>query len=192
LARFKGFETLAAQNPAARESHLALAEAALDAQLWGEARRHLDEALTAAAPPMSKPPRLGEPPGTTFDGEGLAGPTPRVCLMMARLEEAEHGAGESMREWLDRAVTAMPDPHYVCASCGGESLQWRSVCPHCGAFDRLAWRTPAWSGPVAALPVAAGVSASELRRLPAENDTPRLDRAGAGGANQLGDGAISR
>ena len=29
----------------------------------------------------------------------------------------------------------MPDPRYVCASCGGESLEWRSLCPHCGSFD---------------------------------------------------------
>src|SRR5207247_8282679 len=40
LARVKSFERLAAQNPIARESHVALAEVALNAQLWGEARRH--------------------------------------------------------------------------------------------------------------------------------------------------------
>ena len=174
LARFKSFGVLVAQQPAARESHLALAEAALDAQLWGEARRHLEEALTAPAPPMAKPPRpapLSQQRVAAFDGAGLAGPTPRLCLMMARLEEAEHGAGEGMREWLDRAVTAMPDPRYVCASCGGESLQWRSLCPHCGAFDRMAWRTPVWSAPVATLPTTAETSASEMRQLPVENAT---------------------
>jgi HemY protein len=118
LARFKSFERLAAQNPTTRESHVAVAEAALDAQLWGEARRHLEEAMEGA-------------------------PTTRLCLLMARLEEAEHGEPGAAREWLDRAVTAPPDPRYLCASCGGESLEWRSLCPHCGAFDELSWRAPA-------------------------------------------------
>jgi HemY protein len=168
LARVKCFERLVAQKPAARESHLALAEAALEAQLWGEARRHLEQALAAAPPPIAQPPTpLQFSPHPAADG--LAGPTPRVCLMMARLEEAEHGSGGNMREWLDRAVTAMPDPRYVCASCGGESLEWRSLCPHCGNFDRLAWRTPAWTGPVGTLPVVAQVSTSDLRGLPVEN-----------------------
>ena len=118
LARFKSFEQLAAQNPTARESHVMVAEAALDAQLWGEARRHLEEALEGAS-------------------------TTRLCLLMARLEEAEHGEPGAGREWLDRAVAAPADPRYLCASCGGESLEWYSLCPHCGAFDVLSWRTPA-------------------------------------------------
>ncbi|MFZ3237430.1 MAG: hypothetical protein WA184_18950, partial [Stellaceae bacterium] len=54
--------------------------------------------------------------------------------------------------WRDRAVHALPDPRYVCADCGGESAEWRSLCPHCGAFDTLAWRTPARTGFSAALP----------------------------------------
>ena len=118
LACVKSFERLAAQNPTARESHVAVAEAALDAQLWGEARRHLEEAMEGA-------------------------PTTRLCLLMARLEEAEHRESGAARDWLDRAVTAPPDPRYLCASCGGESLEWRTLCPHCWDFDALFWRTPA-------------------------------------------------
>lgn len=170
LVRFKCFEKLAAQNPAGRESSLTLAEAALDAQLWGEARHHLEEALTApAAPPIT---RLTDPlrrsPSAVGNGQGPAGPTPRLCLMMARLEEAEHGSGGGMRQWLDRAVTAMPDPRYICADCGGESLEWHSLCPHCGAFDRLAWRTPAWSARPDTLPNAAPIPISQPREIPVE------------------------
>ena len=120
LARMKSFEHLTAQNPAARESHLTLAEAALEAQLWGEARRHLEQAMNAEAPPSPSKPRgpldPAPVPMATEHDQHLVGPTPRLCLMMARLEEAEHGSGGAMREWLDRAVTAMPDPRYICAS----------------------------------------------------------------------------
>jgi HemY protein len=97
----------------------------------------------------------------------LTGPTPRLCLMMARLEEAEHGIGPVSREWLDRAVTAMPDPRYVCAACGGESLEWRSFCPHCGSFDALAWRTPAWAIAGSTLPLPTKPPSTEERALPA-------------------------
>jgi len=130
LARIKSFERLAGQNPAARESHLALAEATLDARLWGEARRHLNDALASGA-------------------------TPRLCRLMAQLEEAEHGELGPVREWLDRAVAAPPDPRYVCASCSKESLDWRSLCSHCGAFDTLSWRTPARTAPDGNLPAPA-------------------------------------
>ena len=130
LARVKTFERLAAQNPAARESHLTLAEAALDARLWGEARRHLNDAQAT-------------------------GTTPRLCRLMARLEEAEHGELGPVREWLDRGVGARPDPRYVCATCNKESLDWRSLCPRCGAFDTLSWRNPLWAAPDGDFPIAA-------------------------------------
>ena len=147
LARVRAFEQLAAQNPTARESHLALAEAAVDARLWGEARRHLNDALAT-------------------------GETPRLCRLMVRLEEAEQGELGPVREWLDRAVGAVPDPRYVCTSCSRETADWRSLCPHCGAFDTLSWRTPVRAVPGGALPPptepeAAPELASPLPDLPA-------------------------
>ena len=65
LARYQSMERLAAQNSAAHETHLALAEAALTAELWGEARRHLEQApamppgATAAALPDDGTARRG-------------------------------------------------------------------------------------------------------------------------------------
>jgi HemY protein len=170
LERLKSFERLAVQNPDARETHLAVAEAALDAQLWGEARRYLEQALCAPSPPFIARLPNPAPFRATPDPDenaSLTGPTPRLCLMMARLEEAEHGGGSGSREWLDRAVTAMPDPRYVCATCGGESLEWRSLCPHCGSFDTLAWRTPAWAAAGSTLSISAKPQNNEQPALPA-------------------------
>jgi HemY protein len=115
------FEKLAALNPDAAESSIAVAEAALAAQLWGEARRHLARAIAA---------QPGEP-------------TRRLCLLMARVEDSEHPQAGAAREWLDRALAAPPDPTWVCARCGGESVEWDALCPHCQGFDSLVWRLPA-------------------------------------------------
>ena len=158
LARVKRFERLTAQNPNVRETYLTLAEAALAAQLWGETRRYLEQALTAPAPPIIARPGNSSSPSAAPNGNshwaGPTGATPRLCVLMARLEEEENASTGGMREWLDRAVTAMPDPRYVCLSCGGESLEWRSLCPHCASFDSLAWRTPASAASGMTLPIA--------------------------------------
>jgi HemY protein len=172
LDRFRNFERLAAQNPDARETHLAVAEAALDAQLWGETRRRLDRALTAPAPPFTARPSYSASAHSTSRADedtALTGPTPRLCLMMARLIEAEQGDGADAREWLDRAVTAMPDPRYVCTTCGGESLEWMSLCPHCGSFDALNWRTPAWTAAAGNLQLSAEPVANQKQEAPAEH-----------------------
>jgi HemY protein len=139
------FERLAAHNPDALESHVAVAEAALAAQLWGEARRHLGLAIAGAAP---------------------AAPSRRLCLLMARLEEAEHPQTAAARDWLDRALAAPPDAAYVCASCGGESPDWRALCGHCDGFDTQAWGTPP-TVPPTVLPLAAErLEAAPLLAIP--------------------------
>ena len=88
LARVARYRRLAAQNPSARETHLALAEAALVAELWGEARRHLERALAADPPPFAALPvnsGAGPLPSPMIDGQGdsLSRTTPRMCLISA-------------------------------------------------------------------------------------------------------------
>ncbi|HEY6335978.1 MAG TPA: heme biosynthesis HemY N-terminal domain-containing protein [Alphaproteobacteria bacterium] len=121
LERLMRVQRLVARRPADPESHLALAEAALEARLWGEARRAL-EALAASA-----------------DG----GPTARACRLWAALEEAEHGDGAASHAWLARATTAAPDPAWTCDRCGAAYAAWMPLCARCGAYDKLLWRSPA-------------------------------------------------
>jgi len=121
LAQAAALQRLGAQNPDALESHLAIAEAALNARLWGEARRHLGLAA-AAAPP--------------------AGPSRRLCLMMARLEDGEPGEPKAARQWLERAAAAPPDQCYVCSHCNAADAEWQPLCQVCGSFDTFTWRVP--------------------------------------------------
>ncbi len=134
LLRLKRMERLAAAQPDHLESQIALAAAALEARLWGEARRY----LTAA---------------------GATGATvaPRICRLMAELEEAEHDDHAAARTWLARAASGgVQDPAWLCEACGAESAPWSAQCPNCRGFATLAWSGPArTAAPHRALVVAA-------------------------------------
>jgi HemY protein len=114
---------LAGQNPGDIESHLALAQASLDANLWGEARRHLETA-------------------------GGTNPSVRVCRMMAEVEERAHSDQAKVHEWLARATDAPADRAWRCGACGAHHESWRPVCESCGAFGTLHWRAPGTFGQV--------------------------------------------
>ena len=117
LQRVKRYQRLLSFRPDHPEGHLALAEAALAAGLWGEARAHLGQAAERSL-------------------------TPRVCRMLADLEEAEHANHAESRKWLEQAATAAPDPAWVCDSCGAVAAAWSARCGACGAFDAIEWRPP--------------------------------------------------
>ena len=133
LARIKRFERLHGLKPDHVEGRVALAEAALKAKLWGEARRHLTEA-----------------------GVDRADAPPRLHRLMATLEDAERADSGRARQWLERAAQApSPDPAYACNICGYETATWTPLCPRCRSFDQLVWRLRPGRGdatPTAALP----------------------------------------
>ena len=115
--RLQRVEKLAAENSAHPESHVLLAGQALDAKQWGTARRHLERAARER-------------------------PTAGVYRLLARLEEAETGDGEAVRQRLQQASEAPPDPGWLCTRCATASPAWSIVCDRCGAFDSIEWHTP--------------------------------------------------
>jgi HemY protein len=117
VKRVQALTRLTAANPDELESRIALARECLEANLWGEARRH----LTAA---------------------GGKRPVVRVCRLMADLEEAEFADGEKVRHWLARAADAPGDRQWRCTACGAVNERWQAVCDSCGAFGTLQWRVP--------------------------------------------------
>ena len=117
LSRVKRFQRLLSFRPDHADGHVALAQAALEAALWGEARAHLAQAAE----------------------KGL---TPRVCRLFAELEEAEHGDDRAARRWLEKAAMADGDAAWICDACGAASGSWSALCGNCGAFDTLQWLPP--------------------------------------------------
>ncbi|MBM3534608.1 MAG: heme biosynthesis protein HemY [Alphaproteobacteria bacterium] len=116
LDRLRWLQRLTQTHADNRESRLALAEASLDAQLWGEARRLLQDLASQ--------------------------PTPRVVRLMARVEREERNDIEAARAWLERQPSAEPDPLWVCSACGAQSTGWAARCGNCSAFDSLDWKPP--------------------------------------------------
>lgn len=121
LERVKRFQRLCSFRPDHPESHYALAEVSLAADLWGEARRHLEAA-------------------------GGDHPTARHCRLMADLEDKETGNLEVTRHWLDRAVAAPPGEAWYCRECGSVAGAWAPCCSSCGSFDSLKWSLPPGTG----------------------------------------------
>ena len=122
LKKMAAAQKLLALNPTAPDAHIAVAMAALEAQLWGEARTHLQAAIDAA-------PDVG-------------GQMRTALTLMARLEEQDRGDNDAAREWLARAAAAGADPAWVCGDCGHVDAHWAPHCPKCNTFDSLAWATP--------------------------------------------------
>ena len=114
---FKQTERLTRGSENTVESRLALAEAALEADLWGEARRSLTLSVN--------------------DGSATQG----VYRMLARLERREHSDERAAASWLTKASEAAPDPTWLCRACGGAHHSWHPVCASCGSFDTLEWQS---------------------------------------------------
>jgi HemY protein len=115
LQRVKWMQELAQTNPTSPDAHLALAEASLDAQLWGQARSHGQEALTQR-------------------------PSRAAYQLMARVEREERKDEAAAAAWLAKAAAdSTPEPSWACAACGHHAADFTVTCPSCGAAGRLEW-----------------------------------------------------
>ncbi len=128
LAAVKVVEKLIKANADHSESRLAAAGVAVDAELWGEARKYLST-LTEAA-----------------QAEGFQG---QAYRLMAKIEERERQDLAAAGEWLVRASTADPDRTWVCGQCGNTTDEWTVSCGNCGGFDAFAWDRPPHVGRLA-------------------------------------------
>lgn len=113
--RLERAKKLASFKPDHPESKLALAIAAIDATEWQEARDALESILTS-------------------------NPTERAYLLMADIEEGQHGDKGRMRDWLARAVRAPADPAWVAGNYISD--EWLPVSPIDGEIDAFEWKVP--------------------------------------------------
>ena len=104
-------------NPDNAESRLAVARAALEAGLAGEARRQLELARQAGVNER------------------------RLWTLLADVETLE-GNAEAAQEALRHVSDADPDPVWRCAVCGTTHGHWHPVCDACQSTGTVTWGPP--------------------------------------------------
>ena len=112
--RLDRIKQLAALSPNSLEGPIAVANAAIEARQYEEARTALEPLLQG---------RL----------------TQRVATLMARIE-SEQGDKGRVREWLARAVHAPRDPAWT--ADGITADHWAPISPVTHALDAFQWRVP--------------------------------------------------
>ena len=101
-------------------------------------------------------------------------PSVRMCLLMAELEEVEHGDTGSWREWLARSSHAALDPAWI--ADGRVYDHWAPVSPTTGKLDAFRWQVPAERpGPVmdampARTPPIDALAPQVMASLPSKSD----------------------
>lgn len=113
--RLKRAETLGKYGNWQPEARIAIATTALEAREFKRAREVLAPLLTDR-------------------------PSMRVCLLMADLEQEEHGSVGHAREWVARASRAPRDPAWI--ADGVVSDHWAPFSPVTGTLDAFVWKTP--------------------------------------------------
>lgn len=119
LDRLKKIERLANCAPSAPESKLAIARAAVKAELWGVARGAVASLLSASGPQSAA-----------------------LCLVMADLDEHENKDLAGAQEWHRKARLAADAPAWVCQSCGSLSDTWAPICLSCQSLASSLWQVP--------------------------------------------------
>ena len=142
LDRLKRAQRLASFKTGHPEGNFAIANAAIDATKWDEAREALSPILTTR-------------------------PTRRACLLMAEIEEGQHGDKGRMRDWLARAVKAPRDEAWI--ADGHVSEEWLPISPITGELDAFEWKVPVAQLGAEDAPV---VSLEDINAGPIEAITP--------------------
>jgi HemY protein len=70
----------------------------------------------------------------------LGAPTQRVAMLMAEIEDLEHGDVGRAREWIAKALNAERDPAWT--ADGVVSDKWLPISPVTGRLDAFQWKVP--------------------------------------------------
>ncbi|MEM6479132.1 MAG: heme biosynthesis HemY N-terminal domain-containing protein [Pseudomonadota bacterium] len=116
-ARIKRFKSLTRSKPSHSETKMVMAELFISAEDYPAARRAIGD--------------LAE-----------SDPSTRAWTIMAAIARGEGADDAVIRELLTKAITAPPDPVWICDVCGHIQLTWDPTCDNCGAIDTLSWRRP--------------------------------------------------
>lgn len=114
--QLKAVQKMVSKNPTCRLSLIALADIAIQAELWREAKENLEVYLNSY--PL----------------------TEQVALMMATItREGWHHEPEA-KEWEKKAIETQDKTGWFCTTCTHETIEWDIACPHCNAIGAIKYR----------------------------------------------------
>ncbi len=113
-AKFRWFQWIADFHPTSLVAQLALARAAIEEEIWGDAR----EALAKAE-------KIGQ--------------SAELYELWVQLEEKTTNRPDVIRQWLDRAHKAASCGVWVCSKTGRTFAEWVAVVEPEGLFNTLIW-----------------------------------------------------
>lgn len=122
LERAREIAVLVRSNPDNVESHIAVAQAALDAGLTADAKQHLEQAKQSGVNER------------------------RMWSLMADTYVMA-GDAQAAQEALRQIATAGPNPVWRCINCGTQHEHWHAVCTACRATGTIHWGAPAETAP---------------------------------------------
>lgn len=117
LEQLKWFERLLSLNTASSQGQLAVAKAAMESGLWGEARNYLKNA------------------------EHIR-PSKKLYRLYALLEEKTTKDSSAVQEYLQRAADAPPEKCWVCHETGHVYDSWSAYAEPGGRFNSIRWDFP--------------------------------------------------
>ncbi len=112
--KFRWFQWIAEFHPDSDVAQLALARAAIEEQIWGDARDAL-----------AKAEKIRQ--------------SSEVYELWVRLEEKTSNRSDVIRQWLDRAYKASTGGSWVCTKTGRSFSEWCPVVEPEGLFNTLIW-----------------------------------------------------
>ena len=113
LSAYKKAEKFIESAPANPITHLALADAALIAHLWGQAGKELD--IYLAAYPINIP----------------------AIEMKIYLEKEANNNKDEAEKWEEKLQKTGAFMPYTCAHCGQKAAEWEVLCPICHTLGSL-------------------------------------------------------
>ncbi len=117
LERLKWFEKLLVYNGSIARAQLAAGKAAMDAALWGEARKFFDTA------------------------EAIR-PSKELYKALADLEMKSNGNEDISRSWLEKAADVAAERIWICRETGRIYSEWKPIAQPHGSFNTIEWGHP--------------------------------------------------
>lgn len=115
ISIYKKIEKITMQHPHHEESYWLLAKAALNANLWGQARHHIQ--------------------GLLQDN-----PTKSVYQLMIEIEEREHPDQVYKADfWRNKMAEIHHEWEWSCQCCSSSAPIWDAYCSACGEFGEIEW-----------------------------------------------------